>query len=127
MFIPLLSGLNGLVWRGAANPEQLTPEALRAVFDTGTFVNADPSAKDMQILQFMRSDAIQAFFEAAGFSTADMVSLRGYTRGSEQHLCAIEEKNPELFEEYLRIIEETCRDPESIELGGHAVYVGRKP
>ncbi len=126
MFIPLLSGLNGFVRRGAEKPENFTTETLRGVYKTGTFINANLSAKDQKIMHFMSSKEVRELFEGAGFDTLDMLSLRGYTRGNEECLLKIEESNPDLYDEYLRIIEDTCREAGSIELGGHALYIGKK-
>jgi len=124
MYIPLLSGLNGLIWRAAERPGHLTEASIQQVYETGNFVSQ--SEDEPLEMHFCKAGEIQNLSEGVGFQTEGIYSLRGYARGFEPYLLKLEQSQPKQYRRFLSIIEDTQADRDSIALGGHAVYVGQR-
>ena len=72
------------------------------------------------------SEEIEKLFRAHGFSKQLIRSIRGFGWGREEVLFRVKEKNPEVFETMIAMMNETAGDRAIIETCGHAVYVGQK-
>ncbi|MHC4984982.1 MAG: class I SAM-dependent methyltransferase [Planctomycetota bacterium] len=123
-FIPRLTGVKGLIERYAADPEQVTPEALAEAFRSGVFRNAAP--RGFQEGYYAEADEIRELFESVGFISQEIVSLRSIAFMHEEALLEVRQKSPELYAEVVSIMDKTASDPRVIAMSGSAVYIGHK-
>ena len=63
-------------------------------------------------------------FNKYKFSKIDLLSIRGIGYEKEDDIYNIDDKN--MFDKIIKIIDDTCRMPEVIEMCGHAMYIGKK-
>ncbi len=123
-FIPRLTGVKWLIERYAADPEQVTAEAFAETYRTGVFRNAAP--RGFQEGYYAEADEIRSLFESVGFVSQEIVSLRSIASMHEKALAEVRQSCPELYAEYVSVMDETARDPRVIAMSGNAIYVGQK-
>jgi ubiquinone/menaquinone biosynthesis C-methylase UbiE len=123
-FIPRFTGLKGLIFRGGSSPEQLSAEAFQEVCETGLFRN--PSRSGFQEGWYPQTHELCQLFASTGLEHAAVVSVRGIAHDHGESLWRIRESDEPLFDAIMKAIETTEAEPSVIELGGHALYVGRK-
>ncbi len=123
-FIPRLAGLAGLLLKAASDVEQVSPEGYLDVLRSGVFRN--DTQRGWQEGYLFEPRELEDLLTASGLSCIEVVSLRGIAFGREEALETIKEKSPGLWEQVMAVIEHTGRDLAVIELGGHAMYVGKK-
>jgi ubiquinone/menaquinone biosynthesis C-methylase UbiE len=123
-YIPYLTGAIGVVSRGLYFPDQVNCNNLSLVFESGKFNNN--ANVGFQEGYFAKSDEIELLFAKNGFSKIVMRSLRGFGYNKEENLYSILDKNKELFDTIIELINKTSTDPAIIETCGHAIYIGKK-
>ena len=123
-FIPRLSGLAGLIQRGANDPEQVTPEVLSRVARSGLFINS--TDRGFQDGYYPNIPDIERLFTDVGFAQEDLFSIRGLAFGYESDLQTIGESSPDSARAIERLLEAHCREPSVIAHGGHALLYLRK-
>lgn len=121
-FIPYLSGSIAIVDRYFFAPDQVGMDNLREVFASGKFINN--ANHGFQEGYYPTSDEVVSLFEDHGFSTIHISSIRSFAYEKEDRLYSIQE--PEMFEEMLRLLEETSERKEIIETCGHAMLISQK-
>ena len=123
-FLPYLTGSVGVVDRFFGHPDQVNAETIREVFRSGRFNNLSDGG--FQEGYYPTSEEIEKLFRAHGFSKQLIRSVRGFGWGREEVLFRVKEKDPEVFETMIAMMNETAGDKAIIETCGHAVYVGQK-
>ena len=123
MFIPKLSGLAGLIMR-AAWPGQLTPENLRAAYETGRFHNASPHG--FQEGYYPEPEEIREMFAHAGIEEEGMVSIRGLAVGDETALVEARGRDPALGQALDELLDATASDARVVAVCAHALFIGRR-
>jgi S-adenosylmethionine-dependent methyltransferase len=123
--IPRLSGLAGLVQRGAIDPEQVPASVLEQVAATGVFVN--PTERGFQSGYYPEIPEIEDLFATAGFEQLDLLSIRALAFGSEAELQRISALSPASAAAFNELLEATCRDAAVVALSGHAMLTFRRP
>lgn len=113
-FIPYLSGSIAIVDRYCRHPEQVSKTNLREVFHSGKFTNMDQ--KGFQEGYYPSSDQIEQLFANHHFTKISISSIRGFGYEKEEQLYHIPDR--EMFDEILRLIEETSEIKEIIETCG---------
>ena len=121
-FIPHLSGSIALVQRFCWSPDQVDINTLEECFDTGKFKNL--SDNGFQEGYYPTSEEIDKLFSANGFDKLLVRSIRGF--GYEKEDVIYKFKNKNVFSKLLDLIDSTAEDKSSIEMCGHAMYVGVK-
>ena len=121
-FIPYLSGSIAIVDRYFFAPNQVSVANLREVFASGRFNNN--ANYGFQEGYYPTSDEVVNLFENRGFSTLSISSIRSFAYEKEDRLYSIQDS--EMFNEMIRLMEETSEKKEIIETCGHALYIGRK-
>ena len=124
-FIPRLSGLVGLVARGANDASQVTPEVVERVATEGVFVN--PTSRGFQDGYYPEVEEIVDLFCGQGFQKMDLFSIRGGMFGVEGAFEAFREGSPGSASALANALKRRSRNPGVIEQGGHALLVLRKP
>lgn len=122
-FIPPMSGLVRLLQRATELPRALTAESLEQAREELQYEN--PSDVGFQQAAYVTTDQLESLFGQFGCETVDMMSVFGLAAGREDMLCDIQARDPELYEAFSAVIEDTARRPEVIELGQLALWVGR--
>lgn len=120
-FIPLLSGLTGLIARGALLPEQVPPQAFRETARTGVFRNASDGG--FQEGYFATPEEMKGLFEDNGFEQIDIVSLRSITYGLEKPMAQLSDV---LLAQVRETAAQLSRSPEVLATSGHAVMICRR-
>ncbi len=120
-FIPRITGITGLIKRAASTPEQVSPDVLRAVADTGVFQNASDSG--FQEGYYPLPGEIAELFQSSGFEVMDEVSLKSIADGLEETVAQLDHP---LRVEVDRLVAEMGRQPEVIATSGHVLLVARK-
>ncbi len=123
-FMPRLTGLKGLIFRGGASPDQLSAEAFQEACETGPFRN--PSRSGFQEGWYPQTHELYQLFAATGLDQMAVISIRGVAHDHEESLWRIHQSDRPLFDTIMEAIEATEAEPAVIELGGHALYVGSK-
>lgn len=123
-FIPPMSGFVRLMDRAVESPRALTAVELEEAWTDRRYRN--PSDDGFQEGCYMRPDQLEELFGEQGFETVDLKSVFGLAAGREEKLEAIQARNPELYEAFSTIIEETARQPEVVSTGQLAVWVGER-
>ena len=121
-FIPYLSGSVGVFDRYFWHPNQVDMDNLRKVFDSGKFTNLQELG--FQEGYYATSDEIEKLFEECGFRKELVRSIRGIGFGREDSIYDLAEKNPEMFDAILSIINETSENKAVVEMCSHALYAG---
>jgi ubiquinone/menaquinone biosynthesis C-methylase UbiE len=123
-FLPRLTGIAGLIGRAAAHPDQVSPDGLGEAYQTGVFHNH--SDQGFQEGYYADPGEIQKLFAGTGVQELSLCSCRGIAYGQEEPLLRIRQSRPELYDQFMAIIAATSQDRAAIDLGGHALYLGRK-
>lgn len=123
-FIPYLSGAVGVVSRALYFPNQVDYNNMSIVFESGKFNNN--ANIGFQEGYYPRSEEIETLFSENGFSKILMRSLRGFGYNREEKLFNLLERDKELYNRIIELINKTSTDPAIIETCGHAIYIGRK-
>ena len=123
-FIPRLSGVAGLIGRAAVSPEQVSSESFGTLLSAGTFRNR--TLGSFQEGYCPTVDELIALFESSGFVTLSVQSLKGIAQGSEEALFEVQQNDPELFDTMVGSIADTAENRSVIDLGEHALYIGRE-
>ena len=123
--IPRLSGLAGLVQRGAIDPEQVPPDVLEQVATTGVFIN--PTDRGFQNGYYPEISEAEELFAGAGFEKLDVFSIRGLAFGSESEFQRISQLSPTSAAAFGDVLETTCRLEAVVALAGHAMLTVRRP
>ena len=123
-FIPRLSGLRGLLQRAAARPDQVRPGTLERVLRDGVFLNATDSG--FQDGWYPQLDEVDRLFVDAGFEKRDCLSLKGIASEAEAGFATLRETQPDTYERAVEALRATARDTAVVELGGHALWCGRR-
>ncbi len=121
-FIPYLAGSIAIIDRYFRHPEQVNKENLNEVFNTGKFNNS--SNKGFQEGYYPTSTEIEELFDKNNFNKISISSIRGFAYEKEDNLYSIQDG--EMFNEILKLIEQTSESKELIETCGHAMYIGLK-
>lgn len=121
-FIPWLAGSIAIVDRYCWDPNQVDAANLREVFSSGRFNNN--SSRGFQEGYYPTSDEIANLFAQNCFEKISISSIRGFAYEREDRLYAIQDQ--EMFEQIIRLAEETAKLKEIVETCGHAMYIGRK-
>lgn len=122
-FLPPLTGYIRALERAANHPGRLTRATLRTVREECVFHNASNEGYQEGI-HIEIDDAVR-LFNSVGYSEADLLSVRGIAAWHEDELAEIQENDEALYEDFLDLVEETCRRRAAIEMGAIALYVGR--
>ncbi len=120
-FIPLLSGMKGLIERSLLKPEQVNSETFRLALETGVFKNE--SDEGFQEGYYARSEDLVSEIEEAGLVVESKRSIRGLGVRLEKEVLSA----PKHADAILQTITETAGRPEIIELCGHAIVISIKP
>ena len=123
-FIPYLTGSIAIVDRFFRDPRQVNRANLEEVFRSGKFNNMAPWG--FQEGYYPSSDEIDELFKNCGFSKKLIRSLRSFGYGREEMLCSLAEKDPEMFNIIIGLINQTAEDKAIIETCCHAVYIGTR-
>jgi ubiquinone/menaquinone biosynthesis C-methylase UbiE len=123
-FIPYLSGSIGVFDRYFWHPNQVNPENLRKVFDSGKFNNLQDVG--FQEGYYATSDEIENLFKSCGFGKLQIRSIRGIGYCKEDAVYSLEDKDRAMFDEIISIINETADNKAVVEMCGHAIYVGKR-
>jgi len=123
-FIPYLSGAIGVASRMYLAPDQVSPETLRRVFNTGVFNNN--TDRGFQEAYHPTSNELASLFGDNGFSKMLMRSIRGWGYNREEQILKLRDEEPEKFEVVMELISKTASDPSIVEMCSHAIYIGRK-
>ncbi len=121
-FLPRASGVAGLLIRAAERPEQVPPGTLKRALAEGVFING--SGAGFQEGFYAEPAELRSLFEAHGFSTRTLISVKGLGAGREQAVLGLRERSPELFREALEVIEGLAARPEVVAFGDHALWIG---
>lgn len=121
-FIPYLSGSIAIVDRYFRHPEQVNKDNLKEVFSSGKFNNS--SEKGFQEGYYPTSNEIEQLFENHSFQKVSIFSIRGFGYEKEDEIYNISDKN--MFDEIIKLIEDTSEIKEIVETCGHAMYIGKK-
>ena len=113
-----------VVDRFFGHPDQVNAETIREVLRSGRFNNLSDGG--FQEGYYPTSEEIEKLFRAHGFSKQLIRSVRGFGWGRAEVLFRVKEKDPEVFETMIAMMNETAGDKAIIETCGHAVYVGQK-
>jgi len=108
--------------RAADRPEQVSPGSLRRALQEGVFHNGTRSG--FQEGFYAEPAELRTLFEALGFTTRAMVSVKGLAAGREQAILDLRDRSPELFAEALEVIEHSAVRPEVLAFGDHALWIG---
>lgn len=120
-FIPLLSGIAGLIERAATQPEQVPADGMTTTLSGGVFRSG--TSTGFQEGYYARPSEILNLFESNGFEGLETVSLRSLANGIEEALAAL---TGSVAAEAQRIVAEVAHDPAIVATSGHAVLVARK-
>ena len=123
-FIPRLTGLKWLIERYATDPTQVTVENFSEAVETGFFRNS--AGHGFQEGYYAEVDEIRELFESAGFAGLEAVSMRGIASMHTNALWQARQSNPELYAQYMALLDKTAADPQVIATSGNAMYVGRR-
>jgi SAM-dependent methyltransferase len=121
-FLPRASGVAGLLARAAARPEQVPPGTLTRALKEGVFASGERSG--FQEGYYAEPAELRTHFEALGFTTRAMVSVKGLAAGREQAVLELRERSPEQFAEALAVIEDSAGRHEILAFGDHALWIG---
>ena len=123
-YIPWATGSVSFVDRYFRDPRQVNIECLKEVFRSGRFNNQ--AVWGFQEGYYPSSDEIEELFRSCGFSKKLIRSIRGFGFGREEMICGLEEKDPEMFNIIIGLINQTAEDKAIIETCCHAVYIGTR-
>jgi len=123
-FIPYLCGAIGVAERMFRFPDQVSKETLERVFDRGIFNNN--TDRGFQEGYYPTSDEVVTLFNGNGFSKILLRSVRGWGSNNEEQIYEQKKENPEKYKAVIDLINKTASDPSIIEMGSHAIYIGRK-
>lgn len=121
-FIPYLSGSIAIIDRYFRHHDQVTIYNLEETFKSGKFINN--SSKGFQEGYYPKSEEIVELFNKYKFSKIDLLSIRGIGYEKEDDIYNIDDKD--MYNKIIKLIDDTCRMPEVIEMCGHAMYIGKK-
>jgi ubiquinone/menaquinone biosynthesis C-methylase UbiE len=125
IYMPYLSGINGIIERSIRAPEQVDSLVLDEVFKAGIFHNKVNSG--FQEGRLLKSNEIENMMEKAGYIKIQIRSIRGLGYRLEKGIIEKEIQDKKLFDKIIKIIEESSTYSELVDTNGHAIYIGRKP
>ena len=123
-FIPYMSGAIGVAERLFRAPNQVSVQTLNQVFEQGIFNNN--ASEGFQEGYYPSSDEVIRLFQRTGFSNLLLRSIRGWGSGREEEIYHLKEKDPEMFEAVINLINKTAAYPSVIEMCSHALFIGSK-
>ncbi len=123
-FLPPKSGLVRVLDRAAQNPDQVDRAVLERARHAHIFQN--PSGEGFQEGYYAEPADIERLFSTVGLQTDDVLSARGIAAGREDKLLRIRDRDPQLYEAFRELIDETARDPAVIAFGQIAVWIGTR-
>lgn len=125
IYMPYLSGVNGIIERSIFAPEQVDSYVLTEVFANGVFHNKINSG--FQEGRLLKSVEVQKMMENAGFVKTQIRSIKGLGYRLEKGINQKKEEDVEMYNKIIEIIEKSSAYSEVIDNYGHAIYIGRKP
>jgi len=123
-FIPRATGVSGLIARAASHPDHTPPGTLTQAWDTGRFVNTAEDAFGEAF--FAEPNDVQRAFEASGWITETLASLRGLAAPYGTALRQLKHHHPTLYDEVVTLVDQSAERPDIISMGWHALYIGRR-
>lgn len=123
-FIPYLSGSIGIIDRFFRNPNQVDQDNMLRVFNSGTFNNKIKSG--FQEGYYPKVKEITELFASIGFNEKLVRSIRGFGYTRERAIMELKDKNKDMYDTIIQLINETANDEAIIETSGHALYIGSK-
>jgi ubiquinone/menaquinone biosynthesis C-methylase UbiE len=123
-YIPYQCGLSSILERSFAKPSQVDKKAFFRVYNEGVFNNQSESG--FQEGNFIKTEKLLEILEGRGFEKILLRSIRGIGYKQEKEILEEENRNPEFYNEIMKIIHLSSEDRSIIDTCGHAVYIGRK-
>lgn len=123
-FIPLLSGIAGIIERSIYSPFQVDAETLQKTSSDGIFLNR--SDKGFQDGKYYTSEDIEGLMHRSGFRKISMRSIRGIGYKLEKGIIEKMSSNPKLYQEIISTINSTAEDNSIVNTCGHALFIGGK-
>lgn len=120
-YVPRLSGVLGLIERGATRPGQVTPQSFEDAATTGVFRNQSPSG--FQEGYYPPVGELEALLADVGFDALRAVSLKSLWQGR----AALENQlSPDLRQAVEQVATRLDSDPQVLAVGGHVLIVGSR-
>jgi ubiquinone/menaquinone biosynthesis C-methylase UbiE len=119
--VPRLSAITGLIERAARFPDQVTPESIRRVAETGVFRNA--ARVGFQEGYYPASGEVEQLLGQAGFEVLTTISLRSIAYRIEAELRSI---TGTMRVEAERLLASLSTMPEIVATSGHALIIAKR-
>lgn len=123
-FIPYLSGAIAIVDRAFRDEAQVDCENLSKVFNDGSFKNN--ASHGFQEGYYAKSDEIKNLFKKCGFEEIITRSIRSFGYGREDKIFAIRDRDKNMFDYIIKLINDSAAEPSILDMCGHAMYIGNK-
>ena len=124
-FMPLASGLAGLLFRASTRSDQVAASNFTQAHQTGAFINH--SGDGFQEGFFADASSFQDFWSDLGVTNIRVYSSRSFMHQQEQAVSIIQAQNPDLYSSILSAHFKCFDHPAYVSMGGHAFLVGHHP
>ena len=123
-FLPPYFHLTHLISRAVSRPEQVCKHNFIEGFEKGLFINRHDSGFQEAYLAYPAE--IRETLAREGLHCQLIASLRGIANEHEADLYLIAERDPDLFETIMDVVDRSSTVPSVIDMAGHAIAVAQK-